>query len=434
MVPPGPALAIHAHLYQPSREDPWTGTVPLEAGAAPYHDWNARITAECYRPLAPLLDRLSFDVGPTLFEWLDTAAPDVGQAIVQADLASVSRLGHGAAMAMPYHHVILPLASRRDKAIEVRWGIRDFERRYGRRPEGMWLPETAVDLETLDVLAASGIRFTVLAPHQLDALPPFGQAATVRTAAGRQIAVFAYEGGLSRDVAFGALLKDAHDWIARLTLPRHDVGAPICIGIATDGETYGHHHRSGVEVLHAVLNRSETAGLEVMNFAAFLARHPPSTFARIVEQTSWSCAHGVERWRSNCGCRLVATTSQAWRAPLREALDWLRRELDAILDARGLEVPEDPALAAASLPLDWHGHRMHSSCGWFFDDIAGLEPRLCLAHAVRACELGGADGARLIEGLRSKLVAAESNDRSKGTGATIIDSLVNRQTAIGNRQ
>lgn len=403
-----PSLVIHAHLYQPPREDPWTGAVPLEPGAAPYHDWNDRIAAECYRPLARLLGRMSFDVGPTLFEWLDTEAPDIGQAIVSADRDSVSRLGHGAAMAMPYHHVILPLASRRDKEIEVRWGIRDFERRFGRPAEGMWLPETAVDLETLDVLAANGIRFTILAPHQLDALPPFGQAGTVRTAAGRRIAVFAYDGPISHDVAFGGL-RDAGAWIARLTLPPHDIGAPTCVGIATDGETYGHHHQTGIDTLSGVLDGVGDAGLEVLNYAVFLARHPPRTFARVIEGTSWSCVHGVERWRSNCGCRLVPGTSQAWRAPLREALDWLRAELDVILTAGGVPIPDDPALAATSMPLDWHGRRMFSSCGWFFDDIAGLEPRLCLAHAVRACELSGSEGSRLLAGLRERLPVTIDN-------------------------
>ena len=189
-----PALVIHAHLYQPPREDPVTGVYPVEPGAAPFHDWNEKIAVECYRPIAPLLDRMSFNVGATLFEWLDAEAPDIGRAFVEADHAGIARTGHGGAMAMPYHHIILPLATRRDKEIEVRWGIRDFERRFGRSPAGMWLPETAVDLETLDVLAANGIQFTVLAPHQVETLPPFGQPAMVRTSSGRRIAVFVYDG------------------------------------------------------------------------------------------------------------------------------------------------------------------------------------------------------------------------------------------------
>ena len=164
--------------------------------------------------------------------------------------------------------------------------------------------------------------------------------------------------------------------LARLTLPPHDIGAPICLDIATDGETYGHHHKQGIAVLQSVLDDIGTAGLETVNYAAFLARHPPRTFTRVVERTSWSCVHGVERWRSNCGCRLVAGTSQAWRTPLREAFDWLRGEIDAILAARGIPIPDDPAVAAKAVPMDWHARRMFSSCAWFFDYLTGVEPDL----------------------------------------------------------
>jgi hypothetical protein len=270
----------------------------------------------------------------------------------------------------------------------------------------MWLPETAVDLETLDVLAANGIRFTVLAPHQVETPPPFGQPAVVRTSRDRRMAVFAYDGLLSHEVAFGALLKEPGDWLARLTFARHDIGAPICVDIATDGETYGHHHKPGIEALRSVLDGACAIGLEPGNYASFLALHPPRTFTRVVERTSWSCAHGVERWRSNCGCRLVADTSQEWRAPLREAFDWLQGEVDKILAKEGAAIPDDPAVAARSLPLDWHTRRMFSSCAWFFDHITGVEPRLCLAHAARACELAGGDAARLLKGLELRLGAA----------------------------
>jgi alpha-amylase/alpha-mannosidase (GH57 family) len=397
------SLVVHVHLYQPPREDPRTGEYPVEPGAAPYHDWNEKIAAECYRPIAPLLERMSFNVGATLFEWLDRKTPEISHAIVEADRASAARFGYGSAIAMPYHHVILPLASRRDKEIEVRWGIRDFERRYGRSPEGMWLPETAVDLETLDVLARAGIRFTALASHQVEIPPPFGQPATVRTSGGQRIAVFVYDGTLSHDVAFGALLKDPDDWLARLTLAPHDIGAPICLSIATDGETFGHHHTTGITALRGLLDGLDRTGLEALNYSAFLARHPPRSFARIVEDTSWSCAHGIERWRSNCGCRLVAGTSQEWRTSLREALDWLRGEIDAILASRDVVIPDDPAVAAKTQPMDWHARRMFSSCGWFFDHIEGVEPGICISHAVRACELAGEDSSRLLEGLRRRL-------------------------------
>ena len=305
--------------------------------------------------------------------------------------------------AVIYNHTILPLSNPRDKRTQVLWGIRDFESRFGRKPEGMWLPETAMDLETLDVLAEAGIKFTVLAPHQVEIQPPFGQPATVRTSSKHRIAVFAYDGTLSHDVAFGALLKDPQDWLARLALAPHDIGAPICVDIATDGETFGHHHKAGITVLQSVLDGLTAAGLEGTNYSTFLARHPPRTFARVVERTSWSCAHGIERWRSNCGCRLVAGTSQEWRKPLREAFDWLRGEIDTLLATNGVAIPEDPMLAMTTQPMDWHARRMFSSCAWFFDHLDGVEPRICVAHAFRACELAGPDASRLREGLRIRL-------------------------------
>lgn len=424
------SVVIHAHLYQPPRENPWTGQIPPEETAAPFHDWNERITAECYRPLKPLLDRLSFNLGATLSEWLDRHAPDVLAAAVEADRRSVARLGHGNAMAMPYHHLILPLASRRDKEIEIRWGIRDFERRFGRTPEGCWLPETAVDLETLDVLAAAGFSFTVLAPHQVEATPLFGQPGVVRTGPRRRITVFLYDGVLAHEVAFGTLIRDPVQWRRRMILPRDDIRAPRLVTLATDGETFGHHQPRGVESLAWVLAEVEAAGVRIDNYAAFLARHPPRQFVRLVENTSWSCAHGVERWRSNCGCRLIPATSQGWRAPLRRAFDDLRSELDGILAADGTVIPDDPAVARRTVPLDWHARRMFSSCGWFFDDIAGLESRICLAHAVRAIELAGPRGQRLLGALRHRLSEATSNDPVVGSGAEVVDSILKENSAL----
>ncbi len=420
------AVVIHAHLYQPPREDPWTGVEPAEPSAAPFHDWNARIAHECYRPLAPHLPWLSFDVGPTLFEWMDREAPALAGAIVDADRASAARLGHGNAMAMPYNHVILPLASRRDKVIEVRWGIRDFERRFGRMPEGMWLPETAVDLETLDVLAEAGIRFTVLAPRQVQAAPLLGHPVVVRTSARRRIAVFVYDGDVAHEVAFGALLRETHEWYDRLALPPDDIGVEELVSLATDGETFGHHHAGGIEALADVLGRLRQRGAPT-NFGAFLARHPPREFTRINEGTSWSCVHGLGRWQEDCGCRLVPGTSQAWRGPLRIALNELRGALDAWLAARGLEPPDDPAGARTALPLDWHGRRMFASCGWFFDDIAGIESRICLAQATRAIELAGADGQGWVAAMRARLALASSNEAGAGTGADVLDAILSRR-------
>ena len=418
------SVVIHAHLYQPPREDPWTGQVPAEASAAPFHDWNARITEECYRPIAPLLRGLSYNVGPTLFEWLDREAPAVSQALVEADRESVARLGHGNAIAQPYHHIILPLASRRDKETEVRWGIRDFERRFGRAPDGMWLPETAVDGETLDVLAAAGIRFTILARHQVELPPVFGRPAVVRTTAQRLIAVFIYDGDISHEVAFGPLIKDPVTWFHRLRPPPHDIKRDTLISLATDGETYGHHHKQGIASLGIVLERLTKTGVRVENYASFLSRNPPREFARLVEPTSWSCAHGVGRWRSNCGCRLVEGTSQEWRTPLRDGLNGLRESIDQLLAQRNGSVPDDPAAARTALPVDWHARRMFSSCGWFFDDIAGIEPRICLAHALRAISLSGEAGPEMLVAFREKLGEAHSNDAAAGTGADVLDEIL----------
>jgi alpha-amylase/alpha-mannosidase (GH57 family) len=418
------SVVIHAHLYQPPREDPWTGTVPREPSAAPFHDWNARITHECYRPLTPLLDSLSFDVGATLSEWLAEHAPDVLDAMVRADRASVERLGHGNALAMPYHHVILPLASRRDKEIEVGWGVRDFAARFGRAPAGMWLPETAVDLETLDVLAAAGIAFTILAPHQVERIPLFGRPGVVRTSATRRLAVFVYDGPISHGVAFGRLVQDSQMWFQRLRLPADDVRAAKLVSVATDGETYGHHRAEGIEALAQVIEQCTAHGIRLDNHAAFLARHPPREFVRVVEGSSWSCAHGLERWRSDCGCRVAGQTSQAWRAPLRKGLDELRREIDELLAVRGLTPPDDALACRRQVPADWHARRMFSSCGWFFDDIAGIESRICLAHALRAIELTDEHAERLLAALRARLATAASNDPEMGTGADVIDAVV----------
>src|SRR5687767_155056 len=267
------SVVVHGHFYQPPRENPWTGVVDPEPTAAPFHDWNQRIETESYGPVgnARVLDSdgnvehrdnlyaaMSFDVGPTLFEWMETNAPATYGRILNADRISTARLGHGNAIAMPYHHTILPLASRRDKVTEVKWGLADFRRRFRREPEGMWLPETGVDEETLDVLAEQGIRFTVLAPHQVETRPPGGAPLRFRGGGGREVALCVYDGVLSGEIAFGRLLTDGALLANRLA-PRppssggaDGSGADATAGAgahltaaATDGETFGHHHRFG---------------------------------------------------------------------------------------------------------------------------------------------------------------------------------------------
>jgi len=347
-------VIIHGHFYQPPRENPWTGQVEAEPSAAPEHDWNARITKESYRPLVPVYEYLSFDFGPTLLDWMEREAPEIHDAVIRADRADVQRIGHGNALAMPFHHIILPLASRRDKETEVRWGIADFKKRFGRDPVGFWLPETAVDRETLDVAAAEGIAFTVLAPHQVSKVPERGLPAKVELNDGRSIVVFVYNGGLSHDVAFGGLASDPNRWTDALN------GTPpgAIATIAVDGETFGHHHKGGDKALATVLYRLQQSDkLKLTNFAAALAEHSPTETVKLVERTSWSCPHGVERWRSNCGCRIKQDVPphQEWRAPLRAAISairasFLRPETSLMISAPALIAA--PAISALRVSME----------------------------------------------------------------------------------
>ena len=469
------SVVLHGHFYQPPREEPWLEEVEVEPSAAPAHDWNRRIEQECYRAVVAsripgadgriarvvnTLEWISFNLGPTLLEWIEHKAPRTYAAVLAADRASLARLGHGNALAMPYHHVILPLSSPRDRTTEVRWGIADFRRRFGRAPEGMWLPETAVDDATLDTLAAEGIRFTVLAPHQVADAPADGSAGLYVTSSGRSIAVFTYDGALAHDVAFGPLVRDAGQWLARMTAER--TPAPRLVSMACDGETWGHHHAFGEMALARVIEGlGATPGVTVENFASWLARHPATAPVRLVAPSSWSCPHGVDRWRRDCGCKMDPSraTSQAWRAPLRAALDWLGGELHARFETQGRQWFADPweardrygsvvgvepealiglvrelakpgtsedglTRAAEWLEVERGAMRSQTSCAWFFDDIAGIEAAQVLRYAARAIALAGDavagdDGRGLAVEMASRLETALSNDPSAGTGREI---------------
>ena len=468
---------VHAHFYQPPREDPWLEEVEREPSAAPFHDWNERIDKECYRTVvaarrhAPdgriaaivnTLESISFDVGPTLLVWLERYAPRTYDGILRADRASVKRFGHGNALAMPYHHLILPLATRRDKMTEVRWGIADFRRRFGRTPEGMWLPETAVDEETLDVLAEAGIRFTVLAPHQVEGAAPDGLPGRYRTSGGRDIALFTYDGGISNDVAFGGLLHDARAWANRMVAPDGDGDGArrALVAVATDGETYGHHHKFGEVALAWMLDALQRRNdVRVENFAAVLARHPARHDVRLVAPSSWSCAHGVERWRSDCACRMApdpAGRPLRWRAALRHALDWLAGELHGLYEREGepllgdpwtardayvpddaperSRVPRDATVRARELlELEWHTLSMFTSCGWFFDDIAGIEALQVLRYAERAIALSGAEATRLEAGLLARLALAVSGTSGEPTGEDLYIAQVRPRIHVAAR-
>ncbi len=490
-------VCVHGHFYQPPRENPWLEDVELQDSAYPYHDWNERITAECYEPntASRILDqegwirkivnnyaRMSFNFGPTVLSWLETNEPEVYRAVIEADRQSRERFsGHGSALAQPYNHMIMPLANRRDKYTQVLWGIRDFEHRFGRRPQGMWLPETAVDLETLEVMAELGIAFTILAPHQarrvrkmdaanwqdvggggLDTSMPY----RVRLPeSGRTIDVFFYQGEISRAVAFEGLLHNGEAFAKRL------VGGfvegregPQLVHIATDGETYGHHHRHGDMALAYAIDYIESRKLaRITNYGEYLELHPPTHEAEIVENTSWSCFHGVERWRSNCGCHSGQHPgwSQAWRAPLRNALNWLRNTLAPLYEEYGDRYLKDPWAARddyitvildrrpenvdrflerhAARPLDRreqvtvlkllelqrHAMLMFTSCGWFFDEISGIETVQVLQYAGRAIQLAEELSGRRIEPQFLEILAqAKSNIPEHGDGARIYEKFV----------
>ena len=478
-------VAIHGHFYQPPRESPWLERIEVQDSAAPYHDWNARVTAECYGPntaartvdaqnrILDVVDNfaaLGFDVGPTLMAWLEQERPDVYRAILEADRASRAARGHGNAIAQAYGHAILPLCSRRDKVTQVRWGLADFRHRFGREADGMWLPETAADRETLEVLSEEGVRFTLLAPAQAAGVREPGgdwrpgaialdsrRAYRWEGSPDRPLALFFYDGPISHGVAFDGLLRSGDAMATRL-LAGFDDGAahPQLVQIATDGETYGHHHRFGEMALAAACARIQAGGTATLtNHAAFLAAHPPTMEARVVDGSSWSCAHGVERWRHDCGCRAGHHHgwTQRWRAPLREALDWLRDTVDPLYEARAAPLVKDPWAARdayvevlldrtpasveafldrhALRPLDAEGrvqvlrclelqrHRllMYTSCGWFFDEISGIETIQVLRYAARVVQLaqaiGGARGARGGAGEASRRRAIE---RSRASG------------------
>jgi alpha-amylase/alpha-mannosidase (GH57 family) len=441
-----PLVVVHGHLYQPPREDPRTGTVPVEASAAPFHDWNERITDECYRANAHArlgeasvsnYERLSYNACPTLTTWFAEHAPDVLGALADADARQQARGQHGPALAAPWVHAILPLCSPADRATMVQWGIAEFTHRFGRTPDGMWLPETALDTATLVALADAGIGFTIVAPHQVAAhrhepgarwAPGAGDGRPLRVAlpGGRAIVVLPYDGECSNDVAFNGALHDGVGFARRLVARAHERG--VCT-VVTDMESYGHHHRFGEMALAAAFEHlAADPSVEIVNAADAVARLPHGEGV-VVAPSAWSCAHGVERWHSDCGCRAGAPTphGQSWRAPLRSALDTLRdavAQLPALasdlrdparardeyvavlLDAEGHDefvrrrAPGDAARARQWLQLQYHLLLMYSSCAWFFDDAAGHESLIVLRHAAAAidlvADLGGPDLERAV--------------------------------------
>ncbi len=455
-------LVIHGHFYQPPRENPWTGEIDRQESAAPSHDWNARIVAECYEPNARsrvldaggrILDivnnyeRISFNVGPTLLSWLAGAAPDIVQALLAADRTSRSRLGHGNAIAQAYNHMILPLATPRDRQTQIRWGIREFQYRFGRPPEAMWLPETAVDDATLELLVRAGMRYVILSPAQAARWRPMGETRWVtageaaldprrpyrwrlRDAQGNVegtlgIDVCFYHAPLSRGISFQHYLRDARALASRIAEAAEGFPDPLIL-LATDGESFGHHEQFGDMCLATLFAReAPQRGFSVTNLGAYLATHRPTWEAELFPQSAWSCSHGVGRWREDCGCSAGGGPgwTQRWRGPLRQGLDRLRDTLGEIFTEEsapllrdgwaardeyielllepGEEVREaffarhqahpltgeERARALRLLEMQHQAMLMYTSCGWFFSDISGIETVQNLRYAARAIEL-----------------------------------------------
>jgi alpha-amylase/alpha-mannosidase (GH57 family) len=501
-------VCIHGHFYQPPRENPWLEAVETQDSAAPYHDWNERVCAESYAPngAARIVNsknqimrivnnyaRISFNFGPTLLSWLKQNAPRTHRMILDGERRSRKTFrGHSSAIAQVYNHMILPLASRRDRITQIRWGIADYQSNYGVSPEGMWLAETAVDNESLELLAQHGIKFTLLAPHQCKRIRPFkidgardeaskddGSWANtpdasvdttrpyvVRFKSGLSIVVFFYNGPVSRSIAFEGLLNSGENLAARLKSGFKDSSAPQLVHVATDGESYGHHHRHGEMALaYALRLLEEDKTVKLTNYASFLAQFSPEYECEIVEDTSWSCAHGIERWRSNCGCNGGKPGfNQEWRTPLRMALDELRDALVPLTEQLGatlfhdvwaardayigvvLDRSEDSIARFLSthastklsdeerihalelMEMQRHAQLMYTSCGWFFDDISGIETVQIIAYAARVLQLANrlfSDQAAALEpAFLARLAEAHSNVATAGDGAQIYKKCV----------
>jgi alpha-amylase/alpha-mannosidase (GH57 family) len=489
-------ICIHGHFYQPPRENPWLESIELQDSAYPFHDWNERITHECYAPngAARILDGenhiveiinnysyLSFNFGPTLLSWMEAKQPKAYQAILDADRESVERFsGHGSALAQVFNHMIMPLANQRDRDTQVRWGIRDFEHRFGRKPEGMWLAETAANTETLETLAAHGITFTILSPYQAGRVRRVGErswqdvvggrvdpatAYVQHLPSGRSINLFFYDGPISQGVAFEGLLRRGENLANRLLGALSDDRPwPQMVHIATDGETYGHHHRYGEMALAYACKYIEANDtVQLTNYGEFLEKHPPTHEVEIIENTSWSCYHGVERWRSDCGCNSGGHPgwNQSWRGPLRDALDWLRDKMATCYAEKGRDLLANPWAARDAyielildrsdsnvdafleqhvarkltqmektrllklMELQRHAMLMYTSCGWFFDELSGIETVQVIQYAGRVIQLAEElFGDEIEQPFLERLKLAKSNIPEHGDGQQIYEKFV----------
>ncbi|HDQ25210.1 MAG TPA: DUF3536 domain-containing protein [bacterium] len=486
-------ICIHGHFYQPPRENPWLSTIEKQDSAYPYHDWNERITAECYAPNAAsrILDgdskiteivnnysKISFNFGATLLSWLECHRPDVYEAVLEADRESMKNFsGHGAAIAQVYNHIIMPLANRRDRETQIKWGIEDFKRRFKRMPEGMWLAETAADNETLELLAENGIKFTILAPNQAKEIKEPGSAEWTDVSgekvdprrpykcvlgSGKEIALFFYDGPVSRDLGFGDLLKNGDNFANRLlSLFSEEENGPELAHVATDGETYGHHQKHGEMALAYCIHRIEkNKEANITIYGEYFEKFPPVWEARIFDGSSWSCVHGVERWKSACGCNsgMNPGWKQEWRAPLRRALDMLSDRAAGAFEQKApayLKNPwearndyidvmsEDSAAgffekhaakelaqhevitALKLLEMQKNSLFMYTSCGWFFDEISGIETTQIIKYGARVLQLLKETAGVDVEADFVKMLAeAPSNIPEFKDGAKIYDMFI----------
>jgi alpha-amylase/alpha-mannosidase (GH57 family) len=498
----GVYVTVHGHFYQPPRENPYLNAIERQPSASPFHDWNERIHHECYRPnaFARILNEhgdlvgivnnfeyLSFNIGPTLMSWLEHYDLETYQRILDADRKSCERLnGHGNAIAQVYNHIILPLANERDKYTQIRWGKADFQKRFGRAPEGMWLAETAVDYTTLKVLVNEGIRFIVLAPSQAQRCRPLTDGATDPQwieVGGSQIDpiqpyrcflpggdrtkdyidIFFYDGPISRDMGFNDVLSSSQHFAGRIgQAVRGDHRPSQLISVATDGETFG-HHKGGTEkaLAYAFTNEFPRRGWTVTNFAHYLSVNPPTWEVELKPVTAWSCSHGVNRWQDDCGCGGGGLWHQKWRRPLRDALDWLRDQLIKVFEDSGKKFFQNPwqtrdeyiqvvldrspstinqflahhqshKLSAVEkidalrlLEMQRHAMLMYTSCGWFFEEVSRPEGTQILRYAARALELAGdVAGIQLEKAFIKRLAAIPSNVDLFQTGAEVYRQLV----------
>ena len=511
------ALIIHGHFYQPPRENPWTGAIDPEPGAQPFHDWNERVHAECYQPnsAVSIFDEktdqeivvnnyalISFDFGPTLLSWLERRHPETYARIIEADVQSAGKHGgHGNALAQAYNHTILPLSNARDQRTQIRWGLADFRHRFNRDAVGMWLAETACNDDVLGLLIDEGLRFVILAPQQaqrvrsrtgIPACPDSTNSTPAesewqdvtggkidtsiaytcfhRDGSGRSIAVFFYDQELAHGIAFAQSLASSATLVDRFAgaVVRDDGHAGSLVNVATDGESYGHHHKFGdVCLAYALEIDAPARGFSLANYGEYLEQNPPTAEVEINhgcegEGSSWSCAHGVSRWIRDCGCETggEAGWNQAWREPLRKALDFLRDEAALYFEVTRGDLFTDPWTARDDairlilnqsesreaflnqhaprdltreeeirsllfLELQMNALLMYTSCGWFFNDISGIEPVQILKYASRVIDLMDQLGLpspreRFLE----ILVEAKSNRLEMGNGAEIYQRLV----------